>query len=360
MCHIKLLQSLEDLGFRGHCLNLFQTYLNGRKQCCEINSTKSEERTVEYGIPQGTVLGPILFTKYINSLFNLDTIGTIISFADDTVVFYQQKTWHDLKLAVEKDFVKIKNWFDYKRLTINFEKTLYIPFACNKRGLPDFNNLQIICQGLNFQIKEAETVKYLGVTIDRHLRWDHHVNNVVQTLRTVIYKFKNIRGILDIKNMKTLYYALVESRLKYGIIAWGSVVYGYLRRLEVIQKKILKIIYLKKHTYPSDELYKETETLDMRKLYFLSVVLHIFKHKNTLVDIEHTYETRHRLTSHQTPACQKSIGQKNHVYLAPRLYNSLPENIKKFKSIMQFKRNTKEYLISASRSYIKNLIEMKI
>lgn len=357
--HTKLLESLEDLGFRGKSLNLFKNYINDRVQCCQINYSKSNERVVEYGVPQGTVLGPILFSIYVNNLFNLQTTGTIISFADDTVVIYQKQTWAELKSAVEKDFVMIKKWFDSKLLTINFEKTLYLPFACDKRGLPDFNNLQIKYQNLMFHINQAETVKYLGVTIDRHLRWDHHINNVVETLRSVIYKFKNMRGILDTQNMKILYYALVESRLTYGMVTWGSAVYSYLKRLEIIQKKFLKIIFQKNITYPSDQLYKESKILDMRQLYFLTIIIFVFKHKNTLVNIEHNYHTRYRLNSHLTPTCQKSIGQRNHIYLAPRLYNSLPENVKNSKSIMQIKKKTKKYLLSTDRTYIHNLIEMK-
>ncbi|KAJ8947516.1 hypothetical protein NQ318_004993 [Aromia moschata] len=198
-----------------------------------------------------------------------------------------------------------------------------------------------ITKGLvTFQIKKGLCVKYLGVTIDNYLRWDNHINNVVETLRTIIYKFKYIKQILDKKTMKMLYFALVESRLTYGILAWGSIGYTHLKRLEVIQKKILKIIYSREAPYSSEELYRESEVLDIRKLYFLSVILYQYKNKNSLLDIKHNYPTRCRLNTYQVPSCHKTIGQKNLLHLGPRLYNSIPENIKKSKSLVEVKKKT--------------------
>ena len=102
----------------------------------------SDFRTIEYGVSQGTVLGPILFNIYLNNLFSLPSEGLPISFADDTAILYTAENWDILIDKAQKDFKNIKNWFDSRLLTINFEKTKFISFAISKNKLPDVNSPQ--------------------------------------------------------------------------------------------------------------------------------------------------------------------------------------------------------------------------
>lgn len=238
--HTQLLDTLEEIGIRGKILDLIKSYLSDRVQYVEVNSVRSEASTIQYGVPQGTVLGPLLFNVYINNLFRLRIDGTVIGFADDTAIFYENYSWDKIKETAERDLMTIKEWFDNKLLTINFNKTKYLPFCCDKRGVPNFTNLIIPDKNVNIEINTADTIKYLGITIDKHLRWEQHINSVAQTLRSLIFRFKNMREILDIHYQKILYYALVESRLSYGIIAWGSAAYCHLKKVEILQKKIFK------------------------------------------------------------------------------------------------------------------------
>lgn len=94
-----------------------------------INDVCSTFTNIHYGVPQGTVLGPILFIMYINSLYSICSEADIVSFADDTALFYKGDNWDELKTTVERDMIKIIDWFNYKLLTINLTKTKYIPFS---------------------------------------------------------------------------------------------------------------------------------------------------------------------------------------------------------------------------------------
>lgn len=356
VCHSQLLETLEDNGFRGPVLKLLKSYISERKQVVKINSAVSEELTVQYGVPQGTVLGPLLFIIYINNILNQNSKGTIISFADDTAILYVAETWRDLKILAEEDMKNIKKCFDQKVLTINYTKTKYLPFGCYKNSLPSFSSIDI---GMGITIMEAESVKYLGVVIDRNLRWNIHITNVCNTLRSILFRFRYLKRVLDAPTLKTIYYALVESRLRYGIIAWGSSLKEHIKKLEVIQKIFIKIIFNKPTTYPSDKLYSEARILDLQQLFFLVVSIYQFNNKATLLEINHNYNTRQKLTKYKTPFCFKSIGQRSCLYLAPRFYNQLPNKIKEIRNLKKFKIEIKKYIFDIDRLTLQKLIEMK-
>lgn len=115
----------------------------------------------------------------------------------------------------------------------------------------------------------------------------------------------------------------------------------------------------KNNTYPSDELYKDAKLLDMRQLFFINVAAFQYKCKYTLQKIDHTHDTRYKTNSYKTLISKKTIGQRNHRYLAPRLFNILSPEIINSKSLKIFKVKTKQFLLNSSRIDIQHLIEMK-
>lgn len=354
--HPQLFDTLEDYGFRGPVHKLLKNYMTQRKQVVKINSAVSEEHIVQYGVPQGTVLGPLLFIIYMNNLLNQKSRGTIISFADDTAILYVAEKWQDLKTLAEEDMKNIKKWFDQKTLTINCTKTKYLPFSCYKNSLPVFTTITVYPDTI---IEQAESVKYLGVVIDRNLKWDRHILSVCNTLRSILFRFRYLKRILDIPTLKTIYYALVESRLRYGIVAWGSSVKEHIKKLEVVQKKFIKIMLNKPHNYPSDNLYGDAKVFDPRQLFFLAIILFQFRNKSSLLELNHNYNTRQKMTTYRTPFSFKSIGQRSCLYLAPRLYNYLPQNIKESRSLNKFKSDVKKFIINKNRTSLHKLVEMK-
>ena len=177
--------------------------------------------------------------------------------------------------------------------------------------------------------------------MDSNLHWDTHIASVVNNLRGLLYKFKFIKTFLDIKSLKIIYYGLIESRLRYGIIAWGSTTYNYIKQLLTLQKKILKIMLGKENTDPSNDLFREAQILDLRQLYFLIVVARQYTYQNELEPVGHIYETRYKQYAVKTKTTIKSIGQKCHTYLAPRFYNYLPLYVRNSVSYKIFKRRVK-------------------
>ena len=249
---------------------------------------------------------------------------------------------------------------NHKLLTINYKKTTYVPFSCNRSNLPDYNKLEINAHNSLIEISGSDFTKYLGVYIDKFLRWDVHINTVTRTLRSILYKFKFLNKILDVRQMKIIYHALVESRLSYGILGWGGALNIHLSSLEIVQKRFIKIMLSKPAIYSTDLLFSESRLFDVKQLFFLHIVINQYRNRNNLQLLSHAYPTRAKSNLQaKIPDSVKTIGQRSHNFLSPRLYNFLPIDIRQSNTIHQFKHKCKTFILNTKRDQIHCLINIK-
>ena len=181
--HHLLIKKLEHYGVRGIALNLIISYLNNRMQCVSYNNTTSDYLTVDTGVPQGSILGTLLFLIYINDIVNASTLLRILLFADDTTLLYSNKSYSDLFRITNIELSKLNTWFQVNKLSLIIDKTKYMIFEpkkiLNKKNcklvMQDYDQLNISIH--DTQLERVNCTKFLGVTVDSELNWKQHIIN---------------------------------------------------------------------------------------------------------------------------------------------------------------------------------------
>lgn len=335
--HKILIYKLQRLGIRGLAGNWFYSYLNGRKQFVEINSVKSNLVDIKHGVPQGSILGPILFLLYINDLpLNLPQARTVL-FADDTNIIFNDSNKSNLETKIIDTSARLEQWLTANNLNLNVNKTVCIHFTQQQLHDP----IQILLN--NNIIKEVQNTKFLGVWIDSNFTWECHIQHLTEKLSRLCYAFRVLTKVTPMAVLKSVYFAYIHSILSYGIIIWGTSPKAV--QILKLQKRIIKIIKQVPIRSNSREIFKELEILPLPCIYILETVC--FIHQNmelfkTNSDY-HNYNTRHSTNIHMNyHRLTRSLHSLSHTGV--NLYNKLPNAIKSFNN-KRFKKSVINILL---------------
>ena len=353
--HSILLQKLQHYGVRGTALNWFSSYLTDRKQYVSVNGHTSDHLKITCGVPQGSVLGPLLFLIYINDLPNVSKFLTFFLFADDTNIYFKSHDLIHLQKIMNRELRKVKKWLDANCLALNIDKTNFVIFHSPHTKLPE----PIVIRFCRKRIQTEKYVKFLGVLLDENLCWKYHINELSKKLSRAIGIFYKIRHFVPYEVLKLLYYSLFHSFLSYGIAVWGFTYKSYFQKLFVLQKKIIKVMTFNKQTAHSTPIFATIQLLkidDIRQLQLLTFVYDClnklaptyFHHYFVKCSQVHSYSTR--LASRGDLFLERKntfqYGIRSIEYNGARLWNMIPSHIREASSPSVFKNNLKKYFLT--------------
>ena len=229
MDHQILISKLEHYVIRRIPFNWFKSYLTKRHQFVEINNAQSETLFNECGVPQGSVLGPLLFLIYTNKLLKGTNYSDIYHFADDTNLLCSSKSLKEINKKINFDLKNIVHWLKTNKISLNTNKTEIILFKTKKIDIKKHMNFRTSGQKTNI-VKEA---KYLGLMLDQHLTFKQHMYTIKLKLNTASSLLAKIRYHVDSRLLKTVYSAIFEPHFRYDCQLWEQAQTQIIKNIEI-------------------------------------------------------------------------------------------------------------------------------
>lgn len=340
-----LLQKLDILKLNSDFVSLISSFLTDRNQCVAINSQTSKLIPTKYGVPQGSVLGPLLFSIYVNDLpcFLNDKCEM---FADDTTLHSCDSDPNVLNKKLQDNIEKVVDWTELNHMALNSQKTkcMYVSARQKRQKMQScFRPLYI---GQNV-VEEVNSHKILGVVIDRDLSWYEHTSSLVKRLSVKLFQLSKIKHFLDVHSRKLFFFAHIVPIVDYASTLWDSSSDNNLKLINRMYKRALKLILLKTSLAPHDLKQLNILTLRNRLLFNKAVCMHKVSYGNAPVKISSKFIINQYRHNHlySLPRPRNNLFKTSFLYSGGNLWNGLPREFKQISNINTFKRKLKAHLI---------------
>ena len=345
--HFILLEKFKYNGIRGNAHALISSYLTNRTQYCHVNGADSCINANNFGVPQGSVLGPLLFLIYINDIRHCIPEDHTRLFADDTGIFVTGKSIKyiiDLSLSILK---KLGDWFRINRLTVSVPKCAYVIFHGKNKILPTYIP-PLYLNGA--EIQRVETFKYIGLVIDSTLSFAPHVNSVLNKLNKYFGIFSHIRNKIPPSLKRQIYYATIFPHINYALEIFGSCSAKLRNKIQVKQNQLMKVLTNRERLCPTNELHLHNRILKIEDVYKIKILtfVHDCVNKNTISLFHSYYEFQSQAHSFNTrnphyliqPRANTNMFNSSVKYMGAYLWNNTPiaqSNVRLSKATLKMK-----------------------
>jgi hypothetical protein len=350
--HRILTKKLLQYGIRGTSLKWLESYLAPRSITVSLNGCSSKmARLSHFGVPQGSILGPLLFIVYANDLPRCLSHSQAILYADDTTIFISGKDVTDLSRLMNLDLLNLHHWCHANSLAINVSKTKFMLLSANSRTQHNDPNLSIGGK----QIECVSDFCFLGIVIDDKLSWKAHLAQLRSKLSRGLYMLRRVRSLTSKKGLLSLYYSLIHSHLSYGSLLWGSASSSTLKPILTQQKKAIRIVHNAPYNVHTEPLFCCSNILPVKDLVLFETAKFMFLHSNAVLPRNisvilnshvhaHQYNTRSYLL-YRPPRSVSSATANSLLTEGLRVWSSLPPQIASSPSFHAFKRKLKLHLL---------------
>ena len=346
--HGILLHKLQLYGFETRALNFMRDYLTNRTQRCQLKGLFSDRKEVTCGIPQGSILGPLLFIIYINDLPNCLKITTPRMFADDTNLTAVGETLGEAEERAGVDLRNVQKWLSLNKLSLNIAKTEYILIA--SRHKITRIDVQPTVKINSQHIKRVKCTKVLGVQIDEHLSWNQHIEYIANKISSGIGAIRKLRTFIDTSTLVLVYNALIQPYFDYCCEVWDTLGKGLSERLQKLHNRAARLIMNLKNEHGHSVLARNSlgwELLEKRRVEMKARIMYktvnklapsrlcdLFQNVNKIND----YNLRGSSTRVYIPMPKTEFLKQSFCYDGAKIWNQLPDEIRNSASLTSFCR----------------------
>lgn len=351
----RLLKKLHCIGIDGSALNWMVSYLDNRKQITRINNVTSDYIRNNIGVPQGSILGPLLFLVYINDLVDVVGSCSVHLFADDALLYFTDTNKETCFYNINRAMEAISEYCDGNLLKINIQKTKWM-VICGIKQYHEVLKCNSTVRINGSPIERVDKFKYLGVIIDRELKFKDHANSLIKTIAFKINYLRRCSRCLTMWSKHVIYNTLILPHFNYCSTILYLLNQNEIQRLQKMQNRAMRIILCCSRTERTQVMLERLRWLPIKKYLLLNALIFIFKIVKGLVpqylqnslsygrDI-HEYFTRSK-DNIRLPKVSKSCSHNSIFVRGMREYNELPIDIKDSPNLMIFKRKLRHFFLN--------------
>jgi len=351
-----LLSKLKHLGIVGRELRWFSNYLSDRQQCTIIDNIHSNFMQVTVGVPQGSILGPLLFIAFINDLPDVLSKSKVVLYADDTAIMYKSRSAPDIENILNRELAKVADWMDINKLTVNASKTKVMLFGSQHK----LKNYVLDIRLKQEKLEQVHIFKYLGMWFDSNLKWNTHVEKTASKISQKIGILKRLRIFIDQNTMNMLYNAIILPHIDYCCPIWTSAAKKHVNKIQVLQNHAARLtLGCKVRDKHVNEIYDDLKWMNVyqRAIYFKNILMYRCIHGsapeylvNNIHRISHSHRTRSQNSTNIQVALSKTDwGRRTFQNSGADSWNHLPSKVKNSPSLQSFKKHLKAHILNSCK-----------